>query len=59
MLNIVFLERSSTTKIYPCGGVYIYIDVPLEEALFTEGSSIARTRHFRTVKKGDTCVELK
>ena len=32
ILNIVLLEENSKTKIYPCGGTYIYIDVPSEEA---------------------------
>ena len=31
MLNI--LEESLKTKIYPCGGTYMYIDVALEQAL--------------------------
>ena len=33
MLRIVLLEKSLKNKIYPCGGTYIYIDLPSVEAL--------------------------
>ena len=33
ILSIALVERSLKTEIYPCGGTYIYIDVPSEEAL--------------------------
>ena len=33
MLNIFLLKEDLQTKPYPSGGTYMYIDVPLEEAL--------------------------
>ena len=33
MPSTVLLEKSLKTKIYPCEGTYIYIDVPSEEAV--------------------------
>ena len=33
ILSIVLMEKSLKTNIYPCGGTYICIDVPSEEAL--------------------------
>ena len=33
ILSIVLLKKSLKTKIYPCGGKYIYIDVPSGEVL--------------------------
>ena len=33
MLNIALLEENLKTKTYPCGETFMYISVPLEEAL--------------------------
>ena len=33
IVNIFSLEESLKIKVYPCGGTYICIDVPSEEAL--------------------------
>ena len=61
MLSIVLLEKSLKAKIYPCGGTYIYIDLPSEEALppplvCTGIPGPKDVRKYIAVKMADLCM---